>query len=94
VELAPLVPKEERALLVPLGRLVPLVHLVCKGCLEKEEVLEAPAQRVTRVTLAVQVLMVLQEKMVQGVLLVPLVPLVQLVSLEIRVKVVPLDFLV
>lgn len=43
VELVPLVPKEERALLVPLGHLVLLVLLVCKGCLEKEEVLEAPA---------------------------------------------------
>lgn len=41
---------------------------------------------------AVQVLTVLQGKMVQGVLLVPLVPLAQLVSLEIRVKVVLLDF--
>lgn len=36
--------------------------------------------------------MVLQGKTVQGVLLVLLVPLALLVSLEIRVKVVPLDF--
>lgn len=36
--------------------------------------------------------MVLQGKMAQGVLLVPLVLLAQLASLEIRVKVVPLDF--
>lgn len=92
VDLAPLVPMEERALLVPLAHLVLLVLLVCKGCLEKGEVLELPAQRVTRVNQVVQVLMVLQGKMVQGVLLVPLVPLAQLVSLEIRVKVVPLDF--
>lgn len=92
VELAPLVLKEERELLGPLGHLALLVHLVCKGCLEKEGVLEALVQRVTRVNPAVQVLMVLQGKMVQGVLLVLLVPLAQLVSLEIRVKVVPLDF--
>lgn len=91
-ELAPLVLKEERALLVPLGHLVMLVHLVCKECLEKEGVLEALVQKVIRVSPAVQVSMVLQGKMVQGVLLVPLVPLAQLVSLEIRVKVVPLDF--
>lgn len=90
--LAPLVLKEERALLVPLGHLVMLVHLVCKECLEKEGVLEALVQKVIRVSPAVQVSMVLQGKMVQGVLLVPLVPLAQLVSLEIRVKVVPLDF--
>lgn len=68
-----------------------LVLLVCKGCLEKEVVLEAPAQRVTRVIQAVQVLMVFQGKMVQGVLLVLLVLLAQLVRMEIRVKVVPLD---
>lgn len=92
VELAPLVPKEERGLLVPLGQLALLGLLVCKGCLEKEEVLEALVPRVTRVNQAVQVLMVLQGKMVQGVLLVPLVLLAQLASLEIRVKVVPLDF--
>lgn len=92
VELVPLVPKEERVLLVPLGHLVLLVHLVCKECLEKEGVLEALVQRVTRVSLALQVSMVLQGKMVQGVLLVLLVLLVQLVSLEIRVKVVPLEF--
>lgn len=91
-ELVPLVLKEERALLVPLGHLVMLVHLVCKECLEKEGVLEALVQKVIRVSPAVQVSMVLQGKMVQGVLLVPLVPLAQLVSLEIRVKVVPLDF--
>lgn len=92
VELVPLVPKEERVLLVPLDHLVLLVHLVCKECLEKEGVLEALVQRVTRVSLALQVSMVLQGKMVQGVLLVLLVLLVQLVSLEIRVKVVPLEF--
>lgn len=92
VELAPLVPKEERVLLVPLGHLVLLVHLVCKECLEKEGVLEALVQRVIRVSLAAQVSMVLQGKMVHGVPLVPLVLLAQLVSLEIRVKVVPLEF--
>lgn len=91
-ELVPLVPKEERVLLAPLGHLALLVHLDCKECLEKEGVLEALVQRVTRVTLAVQVPMVLQAKMVQGVPLVPLVLLAQLVSLEIRVKVVPPDF--
>ena len=37
-----------RALLVPLGHLVMLVHLVCKECLEKEGVLEALVQKVTR----------------------------------------------
>lgn len=92
VELAPLVPKEERGPLAPLGHLVLLVHLVCKECLEKEGVLEALVQRVTRVILAVQGLMVLQGRMVQGVPLVPLVLLAQLVSLGIRVKVVLLDF--
>lgn len=92
VEPAPLVPKEERVLLVLLGHLGWPGRPVCKGCLEKEEVLEAPAQRVTRVNQAAQVLMELQGKMVQGVRRVPLVPLAQLVSLEIRVKVVPLDF--
>lgn len=45
-----------------------------------------------RVNQVVQVLMEFQERMGQGVLLVLLVPLAQLVSLEIRVKVVPLDF--
>ncbi|EPY77798.1 hypothetical protein CB1_001183009 [Camelus ferus] len=45
VELAPLVLKEERELLGPLGHLALLVHLVCKGCLEKEGVLEALVQR-------------------------------------------------
>lgn len=48
VYLGPLVLQEERALLVLLGPLVLLVLMVYKGCLEKEEVLEAPAQRVTR----------------------------------------------
>ena len=37
-----------RVLLVPLGHLGLLVHLVCKECLEKEGVLEALVQRVTR----------------------------------------------
>lgn len=92
VELVPLVPKEERVLLVPLGHLVLLAVLVCKGCLEKEEVLEVLVQRVTRVNQVVQGLMVPQGRTVQGVLLVPLVPLVQLASLETRVKVVPRDF--
>lgn len=92
VEPAPLVLKEERALLVPLGHQGLPGLPVCKGCLEKEEVLEAPAQRVTRANQAARGLMELQGKTVQGVLLVPLVPLAQLVSLEIRVKVVPLDF--
>lgn len=91
VHLALLVLLEERALLVLLGHLVLLGLLVCKGCLVKEEALEALARRVTRVNQAVQVLMVLQGKMVQEVLLVPLVPLAQLVSLEIRVKLAPLD---
>lgn len=92
VELVPLALKEERVLLVPLGHLVLLVLLVCKGCLEKEEALEDLAQKVKRVNQVALVLMVLQEKTVQGVLLVLLVPLAPLVSLEIRVKVVPLDF--
>lgn len=92
VEPAPLVPKEERALLDPLGHLGLLGLLVCKGCLGKEEVLEAPGQRVTRANQAAQGRMVLQGKTGRGVLLVPLAPLAQLVSLEIRVRVVPLDF--
>lgn len=87
-----LVLKEERVLLVPLGHLVLLVLLVCKECLGKEEVLEALAQRVTRVNQAVQVLMVLLGKMVHEALLVLLVPLAQLDNLEIRVKVVPPGF--
>lgn len=91
VTLAPLVPKEERVLLVPLGQLVLLVLLVCKGCLENGEVLEVPAQRVTRVSQDLQVLMGLPGKMDPGVLLVPLVPLAQLVSLETRAKVVALE---
>lgn len=69
-----------------------LVPLVYKGCLEREEVLGVLVQRVKRVNLGVQVLMGLQERMGQGVLLVLLAPLAPLVSLEIRVKVVPLDF--
>lgn len=92
VELVPLALKEERALPVPLGHLGLPGLPVCKGCLEKEEVLEAPARRVTRVNQAAQVPTALQGRTVQGVLLVPLVPLAQLVSLEIRVKVVPLGF--
>ncbi|KAG8515656.1 Collagen alpha-1(III) chain [Galemys pyrenaicus] len=91
-ELVPLVPKGERALEVPLDHLVMLALLVCKECQEKEEALEVLVQRVIRVNQVVQVLMVPQGKMAQGVLLVPLVPLAQPVSLEIRVKVVPLDF--
>lgn len=91
VELVPLVLKGERALLVPLDHPVLLARLVCKECREKEEVLEHLVRRVTRVNQVVQVVMVLQGKMAQGVLLVLLVPLVQLVSLEIRVKVVPLE---
>lgn len=94
MELGLLALKEERAPLVPLGHLVLPELLVYKGCLEKEEALGALVQRVKRVNQAVQVLMVLQGKMVQGVPLVLLVPLAQLVSLEIRVKVVLLDFLV
>lgn len=92
VELAPLVPKEERVLPVPRGQRGLPGLLVCKGCLEKEEVLGAPAQRVTRANRAARGPTELQGKTVPGVLLVPLVPLAQLVSLEIRVKVVPLDF--
>lgn len=92
VELDPLALREERALLVPLALLVLLVLLVCKGCQGKEEVLEVLAQRVKRVNQVVQVLTEFQERMGQGVLLALLVPLAQLVSLEIRVKVVPLDF--
>lgn len=92
VVLVPLAPKEERALLVLLGHLVLLVLLVYKGCLEKEVVLEVPVQRVTRVNPVAQGLMELPAKMVQEVLLVPLVPLAQLANLEIRVKVVLLDF--
>lgn len=91
-ELVPQVLKEERVLLVPLGHLVLLVLLVCKVCLEKEEVLEVLVQKVKRVNQVVQVLMVLLGKMAQGDLLVLLVLLAQLVSLEIRVKVVLLDF--
>lgn len=93
VELDPLALREERALLVPLVPLVLLVLLVCKGCQGREEVLGVLAQREKRVNQAVRVLMEFQERMGQGVLLVLLVPLAQLVSLEIRVKVVPLDFL-
>lgn len=92
VELDPLGLREERALLVPLVPLVLLVLLVCKGCQEREEVLGVLAQRAKRVNQAVRVLMEFQERMGQEVLLVLLVPLAQLVSLEIRVKVVPLDF--
>lgn len=92
VELDPLALKEERALLVPLVPLVLLVLLVCKGCQGREEVLEVLAQRVKRVNQEVQVLTEFQERTGQGVLPVLLVPLAQLVSLEIRVKVVPLDF--
>lgn len=91
-ELDPLALREERALLVPLVSLVLLVPLVYKGCLEREEVLGVPVQRVKRVNQGVQVLMELQGRMGQGVLLVLLAPLAQLVSQEIRVKVVPLDF--
>lgn len=94
VELDPLALREERALLVPLVPLVLLVLLVCKGCQGREEVLGVLAQRVKRVNQEVQVLTEFQERMGREVLLVPLVPLAQLVSLEIRVKVVPLDFLV
>lgn len=91
-ELDPLALREERALLAPLVLLVLLVLLVYKGCLEREEVLGVLVQRVKRVNQGVPVLTELQERMGQGVLLVLLVPLAQLVSLEIRVKVVPLDF--
>lgn len=91
-ELDPLALREARALLVPLVWLVLLVPLVYKGCPEREEVLGVLVQRVKRVNQEVQVLMGLQERMGQGVLLVLLAPLAPLVSLEIRVKVVPLDF--
>lgn len=89
VEQAPLVPKEARAPPVPLGHPVLLVPLDCKGCLEKEGALEAPARRVTRENRAPPVLMGLLAKMVPGVLLVPSAPLAPLVSLETRAKVVP-----
>lgn len=91
-ELDPLALRVERVLLVLLVPLVLLVLLVSKGCLEREEVPGVLVQRVKRVNQEVPVLMELQERMGQGVLLVLLVPLAQLVSLEIRVKVVPLDF--
>lgn len=91
MEQAPQVPTEARALLAPLGHLVLLVPLACKGCLEKEGALEAPARRVTRANQALPVLTGLLAKMVPGVLLAPSAPLALLVSLEIRAKVVPLD---
>lgn len=91
-ELVPPVLKVERAPLVPLGHLVLLVVLVCKACLEKEEALEVLVQKVKRVNQAVQVQTVPPGKTAPGVLLVLLVLLAQLVSLEIRVKVVLLDF--
>lgn len=90
--MVPQVPKEERALLVLLGHLGFLDLLVYKGCLEREEVLELLVQKVKRENQVEQVLMELQGKMVQEVLLVPLVLPAQLANLEIRAKVVPLDF--
>ncbi len=82
----------QKVLLVHLVLLATQVHLVCRACLEKGEVLDFQALRVTRVNQEAKVVMDPLGKMDQEVLQVPLDHLVQLVNLEIRVKAVPLGF--